>query len=51
MRHFEGTPLAIAAGTFDPADFAAYLLGLLGAVAVDTRLLTGRRVPVGTGPT
>ena len=48
---FEGTPLAIAGGTFDPADFAAYLLGLVGAVAVDTRLRTGKRVPVGTGPT
>lgn len=47
---FEGTPLAIAGGTFDPADFAAYLLGLIAALAVDTRLRIEKRVSGGTGP-
>jgi hypothetical protein len=35
---FTGTPLAVASGTFDPADFAAYLIGLGAAVTVDARL-------------
>ena len=35
---FTGTLLAVASGTFDPADFAAYLIGLGAAVAVDARL-------------
>lgn len=47
---FEGTPLAIARGTFDPADFAAYVLGLVAAVAVDTHLRIGEASSVGTGP-
>ena len=35
---FTGTPLVVASGTFDPADFAAYLIGLVAAVTVDAYL-------------
>lgn len=47
--NFEGTPLAIAGGTFDPMDFVAYLLGLIAAVAVEARIEKGNQVP-GSSP-
>lgn len=41
---FGGTPLALAAGRFDPLDLLAYALGLLISYAVDVRLLVPRRI-------
>jgi hypothetical protein len=34
-----GTPLAVAAGTFDPLDLVAYAVGLAGAWWLDVRVL------------
>lgn len=45
QRHdFSGTPLAIAAGRFDPLDLLAYAVGLLISLVVDVRLLVPRRI-------
>lgn len=47
-----GTPLAIAAGRFDPFDLVAYAAGLLTCYVVDVRWLLPRKItPDGRKPT
>jgi hypothetical protein len=41
---FGGTPLAIAAGRFDPLDLLAYAAGLLACYVADVRWLLPRRI-------